>query len=388
MKDEAIYRNDYPLLSRSKPLTPKAATMEALIISKINPVLEGDLSSFKIEKSLLARYGICDVKNMNYVRDLEAVAEELLGYMIGLPPIDGYKARWRPLVSRFDVEDSDLVSISVDAHLAPYLIDLRKHFTKVDVIEVAMLSSQYSKKLYMLIKSFEYKEQDRITLDILKSALGISDIKYYQDFKNLNRKILLPAQKEINNKSDICVNWESIRYGRRIGALEIKVKKNSKHQPKLPLVEEITDNIPTEIRVYLDSYGYSNDDYISQLIKSYGADVILISIQIFDRRMKSTSIKNKAGLFHTRIISYISQAKLELKKSVAFRKKGIEKTKILQLQKNEESRKLAEWQDFKILNESEYAMLLDLVKGDDSFNMIHDNINAVDAIAFSLWLEK
>jgi hypothetical protein len=57
MNDVAIYRNDYPLLSRSKPLTPKAATLEALIISRIKPSEEGkDLCELRLDRRSLTMF--------------------------------------------------------------------------------------------------------------------------------------------------------------------------------------------------------------------------------------------------------------------------------------------------------------------------------------------
>ena len=389
MKDEAIYRNDYPLLSRSGALSQRAATMEALIISKIQPCKESEyLSIFKLSRSLIEIHGICDAKNRNYVDHLKKVAKELLGYMVSLPPREEYKARWRPLVSRFDVDNSGMVTIGIDADLAPYLMGLQKNFTKVDVIEVASLKNKYAKKIYMLVKSFQYKNGGQVTIEELHGALGISSDSSYQDFKMFNRSVLLTAKKEINEKSDIIIDWKVILYGRKTGALEFSVKKNPKHQPKLPIIEEITDNIPCEIRSYLDLFGYNNDDYINQLIEAHRADVILIAIQIFDKRMKSTSIKNKAGLFHTRISSYITQAKQSQDKTTELRERGIEESKIKILEKQIEARKTGDWEEFKISNEDDYTALIESIKADKMFAIIQDNNKAVDEVAFSIWLDK
>ncbi len=268
MNDIAIYRNDYPLLSRSKPLSPKAATLEALIISKISPSQKGEkIYEMDLNRSLLGQYGICDVTNDNYFRDLDLLAEELVTYRISLPEMKGYQARWIPLVSRFYVHDSNLVTIGIDADLAPYLIELKEKFTQLEVVEVATLSNQYSKKMYMLLKTVEFKGGGTFSLKEIHDSLGTSDIKTYQIFKEFNKKVLKPSLQELNEKSDIYVVWETIRYRRKIGAIEFKVSKNINHQPKLQIVETITDEIPHEIRVFLDAYGFNDDGFIESLLR-------------------------------------------------------------------------------------------------------------------------
>jgi len=316
MNDIAMYRNDYPLLSRSKPLSPKAATLEALIISKISPSQKvNQMYKIDIPRSLFGNYGICDLSNCNYFRDLDLLAEELLTYRVSLPETEGYQARWRPLVSQFDVHDSNQVTIGIDEDLAPYLIQLQEKFTQMEVVEVATLSNQYAKKMYMLLKTIEFKGGGTFSLEELHDSLGTSDIKTYKEFKNFSRKVLKPSLSELNEKSDILIEWETIRYRRKVGAIEFKVYQNPAHQPKLPIVEIITDEIPHEIRVFLDTYGFNDDKFIEQLLNKHGASLLLSAITLFDKRMSNTSIKNKAGLFRLRVDRYVKEVlELEVRK--------------------------------------------------------------------------
>ena len=314
MNELAIYRNDYPLLSRSKPLSPKAATLEALIIAKITPSKGDGICTVPLNPKDLTMYGICDTNNRNYFRDLDLLAEELVTYRIALPEQEGFQARWLPLVSRFYVHDSNKLTIGIDEDLAPYLIELREKFTQLEVIEVATLSSQYAKKLYMLLKTIEFKGGGTHSLKEIHDALGTTEIKTYQTFKEFNRTVLKPSFKEINEKSDIYVEWETIRHSRKVGAIEFKVIKNPSHQPKLEIVEPITDEIPHEIRVFLDAYGFNDDSFIENLLINYKADLLLEATQLFDKRMSNTSIKNKAGLYRLRIDRYVTEVVTDRKR--------------------------------------------------------------------------
>jgi hypothetical protein len=273
------------------------------------------------------------------MRDLDALAEELVTYRVSLPEKKGYQARWLPLVSRFYVHDSNEVTIGIDNDLAPYLIELRKNFTQLEVIEVATLSSQYSKKMYMLLKTIEYKSGGTFSIEDLHNALGTLEIKTYQTFKHFNNKILQPSVLELNEKSDIWVDWEAIRYGRSIGAIEFKIKKNPNHQPKLLIVETITDQIPHEIRVFLDAYGFNDDSFIEAILDQYTPYIILEATRIFDKRMSNTSIKNKAGLYRLRIDKYIAEALKDQDRKVELQEK-LQDKEIAEIAFNAEKAKL------------------------------------------------
>ena len=313
-KDLAYYRNDYPLLQRSKPLSPKAATLEALVISKIKPDSAGKPSQVLLDKNTLSKYGICDVENDHFMRDLEILKSQLITYEIELPYDPAYKIRWRTLISQFDVLATDEVRIGVDPDLTPYLVELQKHFTICDVVEVSTLSNQYAKKLYMLLKTIEYKGGGRFSFSEIKDSLGITNVKTYRTFKIFNQKIFKASLKEINTNSDILIDWSPVRASRRIVAVDFKVKKNPKHHPKLPIVEEITDEIPHEIRVFLDVYGFNNDSFIEDLLETHGSGLLLEAIKLFDKRNSNTFIKNKAGLFNDRIGRYIAEAMQDRKR--------------------------------------------------------------------------
>ena len=61
-----------------------------------------------------------------------------------------------------------------------------------------------------------------IYLDDFKSALGISD--KYPEFKILKRAVIKPAVEELNLRSDLIINYETIKKGRSVAALGFNFK--------------------------------------------------------------------------------------------------------------------------------------------------------------------
>lgn len=64
-----------------------------------------------------------------------------------------------------------------------------------------------------------------IYLDDLKSALGISD--KYKEFKVLKRDVITPSVKELNQRSDLVIKFETIKKGRSVAALAFEFKQSS-----------------------------------------------------------------------------------------------------------------------------------------------------------------
>ena len=311
MKNQAVYRNDYPLINRKKALSSKAATVEALIISKAN----SDNGEIVISREELAGYGVCELKSKNIVRELELVADELLCYKVLLPEKEGWKARWRTLATKFDVSNSDAVHIEIHEDLTPYLIDLRECFTAVEVAEVASLSSKFSKRLYMLLKTLEPKKSSkgyvynadgggRFTLQQIKDCLGIANEKTYKQFKFLNGQVLKPAIKDLNKLSDITVSMSPERSGRSVIAVDFKVQRRVNHQRKFPsfnMPEPVEKNkLSSVVLNFAKKHNFNNVDFLHSIIAEFGEKEIKKSFTIFESKYLSPNVKNPAGVYYSK----------------------------------------------------------------------------------------
>lgn len=63
-----------------------------------------------------------------------------------------------------------------------------------------------------------------ITVENLRKLLGVSDSKLYAEFKYLNKCILKPAINEVNEVSDIILTPEFKTLGRKVSAIDFKIK--------------------------------------------------------------------------------------------------------------------------------------------------------------------
>jgi plasmid replication initiation protein len=72
-----------------------------------------------------------------------------------------------------------------------------------------------------------------IPLETWKKLIGVESGGTYENFKNLNRKIIKPAVEEINLVSDIYVIVEYIKEGRKVVGLRFDISDNDEFKPDI-----------------------------------------------------------------------------------------------------------------------------------------------------------
>jgi len=118
------------------------------------------------------------------------------------------------------------IELCFDDKLKPYLLQLKERFTKVSMDMAITFNSNYSCRIYELLKQYETIGERSLSIEKLRTMFRIEPHEYarYNDFK---RKVLLQAQKEINLKNtDISFRFEEIKTGRKITSIKFKIKTN------------------------------------------------------------------------------------------------------------------------------------------------------------------
>lgn len=139
-------------------------------------------------------------------------------------------------------EGEGIVEIEISKKLKPYLLELKRYFTQYELSNVIKMKSFYSIRIYELLKQYESIAVRVFELDRLRDILGIKPDKYklYGHFK---AKVLLVAQQEIGEKTDLNFDFEEIKDGRKV--VEIKFTIRKQDQQLLPF--EVAPVIPREI---------------------------------------------------------------------------------------------------------------------------------------------
>ena len=115
--------------------------------------------------------------------------------------------------------------IKISDRMKPYLLQLKERFTQYELLYTLAMRSQYSLRLYELLKSYEFQHKKTFGIDELKVRLSAENYIRFPDFQ---RKVLDISMREINNLSDLTVTYKIIKEGRKYAKIEfsIKIKKN------------------------------------------------------------------------------------------------------------------------------------------------------------------
>jgi plasmid replication initiation protein len=232
----------------------------AYICSKIKPIealdrAKGMPFQLEYEFNILDYVRTCGLQdNGKLYEEVKATLKGLRDKSMWLTLPDGSETTVGWLAKATTNKRSGIAKIEIDKDLAPYLFDLKEKFLSYGLKNILNMKSQYSIRLYELLKSYydmkvgqtdrrEWKEKTYkpkkiswiVELEELKKLLMVDTIKSYENYKNMRIKVLEPAQKEINELTDINVYFEPITKGRKVVKLKIDMVA------KLPLEKNLAE---------------------------------------------------------------------------------------------------------------------------------------------------
>lgn len=129
------------------------------------------------------------------------------------------------------IKNDAMLECSVSPKLKPYLIKLQENFKSYDLKYILEMQSEYSIRIYEMLKKSEKMGYFEIELQELQDLLQVPEsFKRYDNFK---RKVLQPTSIEIAKYSDIYYEYKEIKTGKKVTSLKFTIYKN-KHN----LIEE------------------------------------------------------------------------------------------------------------------------------------------------------
>ena len=120
---------------------------------------------------------------------------------------------------------SGTIELEFSPKLKPFMLGLNDFYTSYRLKNVLAFKGKYSIRMFEILKSNEFKKVAEIKVDELKKILKADKGSYliYQNFKN---RIILQAQKELKEKTDISFEFEEIKTGRKVTSLKFYIKSN------------------------------------------------------------------------------------------------------------------------------------------------------------------
>lgn len=201
-----------------------------------------------------------------------------------------------------------VVEIEFSQKLMPYLIELKEQFTSYYLENVMSLKSSYSIRIFELLKQYEKLKKRTIPLDRLRLLLGTTELDQngniikedYELYGHFKTRVLLVAQRELKQKTDICFNFKEIKEGRKVVSIEFEIMENLKNKKLIQSgvnFEQVRLDVIQLQKDFQEKTGVPIEyDILEKLVKDKGFDTVKLYIDHWDR-FKHQSVKNVLGFF-------------------------------------------------------------------------------------------
>lgn len=130
------------------------------------------------------------------------------------------------------------ITAQIHPKLKPHFLALAGQFTSYNLLDYLKLSSTYSQRLFEILNSYA-KTNTSVTIplpDLHRMLDATESLK--KDFAQFRRRALEVAYKEINEKTDLEYEWEPIKKGRSVGAIEFIFSKQAKEEAQKKQAEK------------------------------------------------------------------------------------------------------------------------------------------------------
>ena len=205
-----------------------------------------DESSFVIvhRNEIKEKVGI-DIMNLNK-KHREEIIEELMKTIITIRDIENPNNFIKiQLLGKTKYKDGTLYT-KIDEDLLPYIKEAQKKlFTRFRIYNIKPLTSSYAIRIYLMLKQYEDTGWRELDIKEFKKML---EIEYkYKNTPDLKRRVLEVAKKQINENTDIEIDYELIKEKRAYTKIKfiIKSKKENKEE-KAEDIKQIPPQTPPE----------------------------------------------------------------------------------------------------------------------------------------------
>ena len=255
-----------------------------LILEAIRNVEKDDADFKEYEIDVESFLELVDSKNVSEYSRVKEFCKTILSKPLEIPRGDG-KYMWCNWFSNIEYDEKKRkIYYSFDPKLKPYLIELKEKFTRFDIRILLKFKSFYALRIYMLLKTEIWKGNEVeyiVKVDEFREMLKLDD-KYalYGHFKS---RVLDIAKRYINEVSDIEMDFEDSKVGRKVESIRFKVKRNP-----LRIENKVVNEIEMDFKTFKEYVikNYTNES-ICNSVPGYKKDVeIMINAAGYLRNKK------------------------------------------------------------------------------------------------------
>lgn len=220
-----IVRKSNALVNAMLDLGLQANRFLAFTISRLDPTLEpkaGEHLDVEIDVPGFSEAFNIDIKNA--YREVESLADQLHRKIIQFESGPGERIKVGIITRQRYLDGEGRVWLRFDEYLVPHILGLKEHYTPYRIRDVYQFQRASTWRVYELLKQHIKIGKREFDLDEFKWKVGIDG--KYNSIGDLKKRILDPAIEEINTTSDIKIQWENIKRGRKVTGFRFFITPN------------------------------------------------------------------------------------------------------------------------------------------------------------------
>lgn len=225
---------------------------------------------------------------------LDKATDEILQTIIRVDNEEGPK-KYTLAASAQYIKKTGIIRFSFHPDMTELLLELKENFTRYDLRNVIFLPTAYSIKLFEILKSKEYRRYWECSLEELKEILGVEE-GMYKIYGNFNSRVLRPSVLSINENTDIKVEYEEIKTGRKVTGIGFYINSQKVDRSEKNLILEvlggaISKAVDGETLKRLQEYGLSKKQ-AEEIMIEHNGEYVIENLDEIDKRRKTQDIKN------------------------------------------------------------------------------------------------
>lgn len=169
----------------------------------------------------------------NAYRDMKMAVDKLYDRSI---KIDGENSEMRWIYRKEYVKDEGKITLYFSPEIIPYLSQLSEKFTAYKLKYVAQFKSSYSIRLYEILVQWASTGEREVKINWLREIFQVED--KYTAIKDFKKYIIDPAVTDINEHSNIWVEYGQRKSGRTVTHFQFRFGLKNQPQDRKKLTEE------------------------------------------------------------------------------------------------------------------------------------------------------
>jgi len=240
-QDKLVVTQANKLIEASYTMTLEEKRVVLLMVSLVRKD-DQDFQTYRIPITDIRDY--LGLRTNKLYDDIKRVADSLLSRVLHIAEEGGgwLKVGWvasaRYVPKGHKGVEVACLDLSFSPEMKPYLLELKSHFANYMLQNVAGLRSFYSIRLYELLKSRRRLQSFTLAVADLRRMLK-AETKY-ANHKDFRTRVILTAQCELEQKTDIAFEFEETRRGRKVASVTFTMRDNAPTKPP----RSITRTIP------------------------------------------------------------------------------------------------------------------------------------------------